>query len=94
MECPGNYIFIDPRGSVPVKPGRQDLQKKQGAAWRPVWPESRGFLKPCCRTYFGLESLEVVAAASVFGFLLWCFFSVAGLAAAASVAGAAVMLFV
>jgi hypothetical protein len=41
-------------------------------------------------TYFEVE-LEVVAAASDFGFLLlWCFFSVAGFAADASAAGAAV----
>jgi hypothetical protein len=44
---------------------------------------------PAHPPYFEVE-LELVAAASVFGFLLlWCFFSVAGFVADASAAGAA-----
>jgi hypothetical protein len=63
--------------------------KKQGAFRRPV--STCEYDSPALPTYFEVE-LEVVAAASVFGFLLllWCFFSVAGLVADASAAGAAV----
>jgi hypothetical protein len=61
-------------------------EKKQGASWRPASTgENYSLARP---TYFGVEP-EVVAAASVFGFLLWCFFWVAGLVADASAAGAA-----
>ena len=44
---------------------------KRGARWRPVRLESAWIpSKSCGRTYFVAESFEVVAAASVFDFLL------------------------